>query len=335
MKHTSPRIRSLALAALLATGIGLAGCSSGAEDSGSAEPASAGRPDAGSAPAFDGDLAEDAAGNQVQGFAEAADANALSARSTVDKTTATQPGSQPGEPAVISVGTMTLQSEDVAGARFDLEKVVDSYGGSIADEKTTASTDGEVRLSRVVLRIPSDDFDAAMLDLAELGKVTASTRKAEDVTGQVIDTQARIRAQEQSLQRVEVLFAQAQNIRDIVAIEAQLSRRQADLDSLKGQLAYLKDQTTLSTITVYLEQAPDQPKPATKAEKDDDNAFVSGLKSGWDALSGLGGGLATVSGALLPFAIVALVLGVPASVIGRRVLARHPVRRPETGAEPA
>ena len=331
MNHTSPRIRSVVLAALLAAGLGLAGCSSGAEDSGSAEPASAGAPEGREAPARDADLAE-AGGNQVQGFAEAADVDALSsAGSTVDKTTATQPG----EPAVISVGTMTLQSEDVAGARFDLEKVVDSYGGSIADEKTTASTDGEVRLSRVVLRIPSDDFDAAMLDLAELGKVTASTRKAEDVTGQVIDTQARIRAQEQSLQRVEVLFAQAQNIRDIVAIEAQLSRRQADLDSLKGQLAYLKDQTTLSTITVYLEQAPDEPKPVEKKEKDDDNAFVSGLKSGWDALSGLGGGLATVSGALLPFAIVALVLGVPASVIGRRVLARHPVRRPETGAEPA
>jgi len=336
MKHTSPRIRSVVLAALLATGLGLTGCSSGAGDTGSAEPASADAPAPREAPALDGDLA-DGVGNEVQAFGEAADA--LSARSTSDKTTATQPATQPGtqtgEPAVISVGTMTLQSDDVAGARFDLEKVVDSYGGTIADEKTTASTDGEVRLSRVVLRIPSDDFDAAMLDLAELGKVTASTRKAQDVTGQVIDTQARIRAQEQSLQRVEVLFAQAQNIRDIVAIEAQLSRRQADLDSLKGQLAYLKDQTTLSTITVYLEQAPDEPKPVVKKEKDDDNAFVSGLKSGWDALSEVGGGLATVSGALLPFAAVVLLLGVPASVIARRWLVRHPVRRPETEPEPA
>ena len=311
MTGTTPRLRSLALAALLAAGLGLAGCSSGGTDDESAPTAEVevAAPEG----AADADLAYGATPSQARADVKAA----------VD-TSGTQP-------AIISVGTITLQSKDVAGARFDLEKVVDSYRGTIADEKTTASTDGEVRLSRVVLRIPSQDFDAAMLDLAELGKVTASTRKAEDVTSQVIDTRARIRAQEQSLERVEVLFARAQNIRDIVAIEAQLSRRQADLDSLKGQLAYLEDQTTLSTITVYLELAPESPKAATPTP-DDDNAFVAGLKDGWDALSGLGAGLATVAGALLPFAVVALVLGVPAALVGRRVLGRHPLRQPTVEA---
>jgi len=234
------------------------------------------------------------------------------------------------EPAIIQVGTMTVQSDDVAAARFDLDKVVDAYRGSIADEKTTASTDGEVRLSRVVLRIPAADFDEAMIDIGKLGKVTGSTRKAEDVTGQIIDTEARIRAQEQSLQRVEVLFTRAQNIRDIVAIESQLSRRQAELDSLKGQLAYLEDQAAMSTLTVYLEPTPEP--PAKTNEQDDDVAFVGGLKDGWHALGELGSGLATVSGALLPFAVVGLLAGVPGAVAARRWLARHPLRRPATEA---
>jgi len=331
MNRTSPRIRSLALAALLVAGLGLAGCSSGNDGADTGSSAGVDAPAAGDqrldAQAEGGRAADMDLADESMSFVDGLTASSRPANQVSDEI----PGTQPGEPAIISVGTITLQSKDVAGARFDLEKVVDSYSGTIADEKTTASTDGEVRLSRVELRIPSDDFDAAMLDLAELGKVTASTRKAEDVTAQVIDTQARIRAQEQSLERVEVLFAQAQSIRDIVAIEAQLSRRQADLDSLKGQLAYLQDQTTLSTITVYLELAPEEPKPVEK-EKDDDNAFVSGLKNGWDALSEVGAGLATASGALLPFAVVALVLGVPASLFGRRVLARHPLRRPTAEA---
>ncbi len=156
------------------------------------------------------------------------------------------------------------------------------------------------------------------------------------MTAQVIDTEARIRAQEQSLERVEVLFTRAQNIRDIVAIEAQLSRRQAELDSLKGQLAYLNDQASLSTITVYLELAPEpEEKPAAEPEQDD-SAFVGGLKDGWNALSELGSGLATVAGALLPFVAVGILLGVPAAIVARRWLARHPVRRPESeAAEPA
>ncbi len=314
-------LRTRLPALLLVAGLGLVGCSSGGGDAEStAEPAS------GAAPAAEGE-----AGGADSDLAQDESASALTYRA--NQVSSNAPDAPPlREPAVIQVGTMTVQSEDVAQARFDLDKVVDSYNGTIADEKTTATSEGEVRLSRVVLRIPSQDFDRAMLDLAELGKVTASTRKAQDVTAEVIDTEARIRAQEQSLQRVEVLFARAQNIRDVVAIEAQLSRRQAELDSLKGQLAYLEDQTTLSTITVYLEPAPDEPEPVEKKEKEDDNAFVSGLKSGWDALSEVAAGLATASGALLPFAVVALVLGVPAWVFGRRLTARHPLRRPTAEA---
>jgi hypothetical protein len=310
----STRLRSVAPAVLLAAGLGLAGCSSmGSDDESATEPpASASR----QLPAEDADVAGEAA----------PEANGLLTDRGADRAAAVDP--DPGstaQPAIIQTGTMTVRSDDVAEARFDLGKVVDAHDGSIADEKTTASSEGDVRLSRVVLRIPSQDFDAAMTDLADLGKVTASTRKAQDVTGEVIDTRARIRAQEQSLARVEVLFSRARDIRDIVAIEAQLSRRQAELDSLTGQLAYLEDQTTLSTITVYLEQAEDAvPAP----QQDDDNAFVAGLKSGWHALSTLGAGLATVGGALLPFALVALLLGLPGWVVARRWLARHPWRRP-------
>lgn len=319
MTHTTTRLRSLLLAAVLAAGLGLAGCSEDGSDETASAPAS-------DTDALSADRPQYAAGSEpeseTRGYAY--DASTKSAATDQISSRPTAPGQQP---AVISIGTLTLQSDDVATARFDLDKVIDSLGGSIADEKTNASTDGEVRLSRVVLRIPSKEFDAAMTDLAKLGKVTASTRKAEDVTGEVIDTQARIRAQEQSLQRVEVLFARAQNIRDVVAVEAQLSRRQADLDSLKGQLAYLEDQTTFATITVYLEKAPEPTTRQTK-ETDDDNAFVGGLKDGWHALSSLGAGLATVSGALLPFAVIGLLLGVPAALVLRRLLARHPLRRP-------
>lgn len=304
-------------ALFLLAAVGLTGC--GASESGSTESAepAADAPRAMSEDEAGGDMAYDADGT-----------GARSASSVVDRpSSSTSPLQQP---AIIQIGTMTVQSDDVAAARFDLDKVVDAVNGSIADEKTTATSEGKVRLSRVVLRIPSDDFDHAMIEVGKLGKVTASTRKAEDVTGAIIDTEARIRAQEQSLQRVEVLFARAQNIRDIVAIEAQLSRRQAELDSLKGQLAYLEDQAAMSTLTVYLEPTPE--KPATTKPKDDDVAFVGGLKDGWHALGEVGAGLATVAGTLLPFALVAILVGVPASLVLRRWVGRHPLRRPAAEA---
>ncbi len=321
MTTTARRLPSLGLALLLAAGLGLAGCSSGggSEDSSVEGVSSADTGAAESRAAASGpDTAlEDSARSFATDSARRASPVDAAAGSVPDGAT---------EPAIIQTGTLTVESDDVAEARFDLEKLLDSYGGSIADEKTTASDEGRVLLSRIELRVPSGEFDAAMTDIAGLGEVTESTRKAEDVTGAVIDTQARIRAQEQSLGRIEILFGRAQDIGDIVSIEAQLSRRQAELDSLKGQLAYLQDQTTLSTITVYLEQTPE--KTAPPKPEPDEVAFVAGLKDGWDALGGLGAGLATVAGALLPFALVAVLLGVPTAVVGRRLLARRVVRPP-------
>ena len=51
------------------------------------------------------------------------------------------------------------------------------------------------------------------------------------------------------------LLDRAQNLRDIVLIESELTRRQADLDSLEHQSAYLADQTSLATITVDIDHA--------------------------------------------------------------------------------
>lgn len=230
--------------------------------------------------------------------------------------------------AVISTATISLHSEDVAGARFDVQKLVDTFRGEIAEEETEGGE--EAKRSRLVIRVPSAEFDEAVAALEKVGDLESSTRASQDVTTTVIDNAARIRAQEESLGRVEVLLGRATSIRDIVAIESQLTRRQADLDSLKSQQAYLADQTSMSTITVHIER----PSAKEKKPDTDETGFLPGLDGGWDALVTFGTGLATVAGALLPFAIVLALLGVPAWLAARRLglLGR---RRSPTPAAPA
>ena len=186
------------------------------------------------------------------------------------------------EQAIISKGVVSLVGVDVAGDRFDVQKVVDAHDGEVVEEKNQTNEDGEMTRSRLVIRIPVADFDATMSELEKVAQLASSSRDSEDVTTEVIDTEVRIRAQSESLKRVELLLAQAQSIRDIVAIEAQLTRRQAELDSLKSRQAYLADQTSLSTITVFLEKKPE--KTAAKKAEEDDSGFFAGLGDGWDGM---------------------------------------------------
>jgi hypothetical protein len=228
---------------------------------------------------------------------------------------------------VISTGTVSLQSDDVAAAKFDLMKVVDTYRGEVSDEETATGDDGELSRSRMVIRVPSDDFAEVMTELAQVPgtDLRSAKRTSEDVTTQVIDTEVRIRAQEKSLDRIELLLARAQTIRDIVWIESQLTRRQAELDSLKSQQAFLADQTSLATITVFLEQPPEKPPVP---EERDHAGFLAGLDAGWDALRSAGTALATVVGALLPFAVVLVVLGIPTWLLLRPMLRRRTQHEP-------
>jgi hypothetical protein len=174
----------------------------------------------------------------------------------------------------------------------------------------------------MVLRIPTADFDDAMTELEKVATLVSSKRQSADVTTQVLDTDVRVEAQQRSIDRIQVLFDHATSIKDVVSIEGELSRRQADLASLEAQQRYLADQTSLSTITLAVERTPDKAKP--KPEQHDAAGFLSGLSGGWGALKTFLVGASTVAGALLPWLLLALVLAVPGWPLLRRLRRREP-----------
>jgi hypothetical protein len=229
------------------------------------------------------------------------------------------------ERSVVSSGTISLTSDDVAGTRREVQRVVDAQGGQITEETTDTDADGETSYSRLVVRVPSSTFGAAMVALEQAGVLRSSTRGSDDVTTEVIDTGVRVRAQEASLKRVELLLAEARGLKDIIWIESQLTSRQAELDSLKSQQSWLQDQTSMSTITVDISAQP--PVVEDEPEEDEPAGFLAGLKGGTKALEGVLAAVTTIIGALLPFAVVALVLGLPVWLVvrRRRTAARTPV----------
>lgn len=277
--------------------------------------------------------AEDAPGDSSGGssrgdldgalFSTTSDGVAADTAGTVARST-----SQVREPSIISTGTVSLRADDVGDTRFEVQKVVDRVSGQITDSETRTDEDGGVRDARLVLRVPSSEFTETMDALEKLADLEASSTSSEDVTTQVVDTEVRIRIQRQSIARIQTLLDRAGSIRDVVSVERELTQREAELNSLLQQQAYLADQTSMSTIKVHLQRHPEDGGP--KEEKDD-AGFVSGLSAGWEALSAVASGLATAAGALLPFAGAALLVGLP----GWMLLRAGARRRRTVGAQGA
>lgn len=317
--HRATSLAAVAAVALLA----LTGCSSSGSDGSDG--------DGGSAAVADAAMpAEEPARDSLQDADDAGGAEAESAlQSTVDDVADTNKAVDPSKDAsrvapgtsVIRTGTVSLEAENVEKARFDVRKVVDKYRGTVTEQETSTGEEGEMSTARLVVRVPSTSFDEATRDLEEVATLLSSNTAGEDVSTEVIDVDARIRAQRASVSRVEALLDQATDLQQVISIERQLANRQADLDSLVARQKYLADQTALSTITIAIEQ-PDEDEP--KKDDDDDNAFVGGLKDGWDSfVDGLVVAL-TVVGFLLPWLILVAVLGVPLWLGLRRRADRRP-----------
>ena len=190
------------------------------------------------------------------------------------------------EQKLISNGSVQLKSDDVAEAIFDVRNVVDTYAGEVEANETQTDDDGDPLRARLQLRVPTAQFGEAMQDLEGIAVLVASSGNTKDVTTEVLDTDIRVDVQRRSIERIALLLEQATSIRDVVAIEAQLSQRQADLAVLEKEQRYLEDQTAMATINVSVERTKVK-KPAPPAE-DDDAGFFAGLEAGWDGLKTFG-----------------------------------------------
>ena len=299
MKHTLSR-SVLLVTALVGV---LVGCSSGGADD------SAG----GTAGASSAELPALARDNAAY------DSDAAGSRAELAKADGLADNADLGSRALIKKGNVSLRTDEVGAAQAAVQQVADRYAGQVSSEKSQSDEDGRPAYARMVLRVPADDFAAAVTALKDIGELESASTNEDDVTDEVIDVRTRLRVQQRSIARITVLFERAENIRDIMAIEAQLAQRQADLESLQRRADHLANQTSLATIVVNIDRTPAATKP-----KQDDRGFLAGLSAGWGALTAFAVGLATAAGVALPWAVAIAIVGVPVLLLVRALRRRAP-----------
>jgi uncharacterized protein DUF4349 len=297
------RLRVSVVAAGLILITGLVGCSaSGKSNTGSRAVAPA-------APAYNGNAgagtADKAAPNAAAGGAAPQAAGA-----GTNGAAALKPEQLPqaGGRSIIYTGTITVRVNDVDDAANQLVALATGAGGFIGGDQRDSNAGRST--ATITLRVPADKFTTTLdrIRTIDNGREQSRQVSTQDVTANVVDLDARIQAQQASVDRVRALLAKAQSISEITSVESELSRRESDLESLQAQQRSLADLTALSTITVSL-LGPEAaaPAPPKKAR----GGFLGGLDSGWRAFTGSVRVVLTVLGALLPFLVA---IGVPAAL---------------------
>ncbi|MCG5465171.1 DUF4349 domain-containing protein [Micromonospora sp. NPDC053740] len=249
-----------------------------------------------------GDGAQDSAGSAAEAPpANGGEAGRDAAAGAPEGAGAGAPDLRVDQRAIIYTGRMRVQVDDVDSAAREATAVAIQAGGFVGgDQRRSADADAVAELE---LRVPAAKFTGVVEEIAKLGQQQSRQIDTQDVTEESVDLEARITSQRARVESARRLLSRATSITDLVSLENELGRREADLASLEAKKRRLADLTALSTITVSLAG------PAAKdTEEEAETGFLVGLRGGWKAFVVSMTVLLTVLGALLPWLVA---IGVP------------------------
>lgn len=218
-----------------------------------------------------------------------------------------------------------IKVTDLVVASGNVRSVTAAAGGQVLSENVVTAPDPTggppvgasgagvsvpavaVNEARLTVRVPAEKLDGVVVELSRIGTVSYRSSESEDLTDSYVDTSARIGPMRDAVAQARALLVKATDVSQIIAIENEVTRRLADLDSLESRLATLERRTTTSDVTVTLWTSATQPAPAT-------NGFVAQLRAAWTAMLDSLAAIVTGLAVLLPWLVLLLI----AVVLGRR-----------------
>lgn len=229
-------IRTLTALAVLALALGACGSSASLPNVSSVDDAGGG---SGATSADEGARAGDAAvpapAEGTDGFV---DQNAVGARD---------------DAKIIRTGSIEVEVTDVAKALRTARDAIVGLGGYVGASNTSNGDDRPT--AEITYRIPADRWEEALDALRTLNglttKVVTEQTQAVEVTGQVVDLQARIRNLRASETALQGIAAKATKISDVLEVEARLTDVRGQIEQLTAALEDLNDRAGYATLSAF------------------------------------------------------------------------------------
>ena len=165
---------------------------------------------------------------------------------------------------IIKTGEMVLQVTGIDAALTSATQQITALGGYASG--SDRSGDGESDQASITFRIPAARWDEALAGLRGLAtKVLGERSATDDVTSQVVDLGAQLKNLQATEAALQGIMTRATEIKDVLAVQAELTATRGQIEQLTAQKAHLEEQAALSTLTVTFSLKPDPVLTSTTA----------------------------------------------------------------------
>ena len=150
---------------------------------------------------------------------------------------------------IIKTADINLELKDYKSYNKNIHSSLKNFGAYIASEKQT-QTDYKIE-NVVTIKVPVDRFEDLMNTLpVDESTVLQKEISTQDVSGEVVDTKARMESKKQVRERYLSLLKQAKNMKEILQVEKEVNAMQEDIEAGSGRVEYLVHQAAYSTINL-------------------------------------------------------------------------------------
>lgn len=179
------------------------------------------------------------------------------------------------KPQLIKRAELALNVEDTAIAIQAIAQLMTQEQGDILNLNESRYGDAQ-RSASLSLRVPQQRLNGTLEKLAALGEVENRSIAAEDVSGQIVDTDARLRNLRKQEEMILKIMEKSGEIKDVLAVSQELANVRQSIEQIDAQLKLLKSQVAYSTINLSLTE----PATFTAPQR---TKFSEDLKNTWES----------------------------------------------------
>lgn len=187
------------------------------------------------------------------------------------------------EQKIVKTATLKFETADLEKTRAQIQKAIGENKASI--QRENEGKEGYSIYKKVTIRVPNKNFEKLVNSIGNgVSYFDEKEISSDDVTAEFIDTEARLKTKKILEARYLELLKKAGKVSEMLEIEQKLSEVREEIESKEGQLKYMQNEVSMSSVNVEFYKVSPSESGVTQSFG---SKMANALETGFLALSSL------------------------------------------------
>lgn len=190
------------------------------------------------------------------------------------------PSAKEEKQKIIKTARLAFETKDVEATHKKILQLASQYKGLVQSDNS--GKDYNRFFKNLTIRIPTENFQLFVDGISErVDYFDKRDISRQDVSEEFIDLEARLKAKRTLEERYLELLKKANNVKEMLEIERELSNIREEIEAKQGRLQYLQNQVSMSTVNIEFYRTTAETGITQSYGQKMKNAF----QGGWNGIS--------------------------------------------------